>query len=437
VQTRLPAPLGCHFAPSQYWTQDCRCAPRARALKAKRALQQRTFWDDRGNQSYIPRARNPLDHLVLRRPRPCAWQELELPSPPPPLRDGVTEVHYSRWVVEENNKEVGEELRQFHQSQKGFRKTQVEKFLVDQHRKVEDSHHQMASASAAVETVRLKNLETGQEMRLNLLELKQSMHLEKQVWSAKGRELVEHAKNVQSAKVLERQLSHRGKRQAMGAKTKSEREQLTQRRESLKQTAEEKKREIVERIKAEMDPQVASHSKSLLQAEKAHIGNYVRELEAQAVEKRSRARAAFLAQMADQRRDVDAAKSGAKSARAGLASYRRQQADEVRQARQAEKERKKALQEDVKRRNKEVHDILYSQKFAPRERATKVNLPGRIVSGKAFNAYDAEAAAAESAAQAAAPSAADPGSPMLGAGGSPGGAGRRQRAGDDGWNDDA
>ena len=42
--------------------------------------------------------------------------------------------------------QVGEELRQFHQSQKGFRKTQVEKFLVDQHRKVEDSHHQMASA---------------------------------------------------------------------------------------------------------------------------------------------------------------------------------------------------------------------------------------------------------------------------------------------------
>ena len=31
---------------------------------------------------------------------------VELPSPPPPLRDGVTEVHYSRWVVEEANKEV-------------------------------------------------------------------------------------------------------------------------------------------------------------------------------------------------------------------------------------------------------------------------------------------------------------------------------------------
>ena len=48
--------------------------------------------------------------------------------------------------------------------------------------------------------------------------------------------------------------------------------------------------------------------------------------------------------------------------------------------------------------------------FAPRDRATKVNLPGRI--GKtAFNAYDAEAAAADAAA---APASAEPG---LGTGG--------------------
>ena len=56
--------------------------------------------------------------------------DLELPSPPPPLRDGVTEVHYSRWLVEENNKEVGDELRGFQQAQKSFRKLQMEKFAV-------------------------------------------------------------------------------------------------------------------------------------------------------------------------------------------------------------------------------------------------------------------------------------------------------------------
>ena len=83
--------------------------------------------------------------------------------------------------MEEANKEVGDETRQDMESQKTFRKQQLEKFLVDQHRKVEDSHHQMASASAAVETVRLKNLEAGQEMRINLLELKQAVHMEKQV----------------------------------------------------------------------------------------------------------------------------------------------------------------------------------------------------------------------------------------------------------------
>ena len=50
----------------------------------------------------------------------------------------MTEVHYSRWVVEESNKEVGDELRSHSKGQKGFRKQQVEKFLLDQHRKVSE-----------------------------------------------------------------------------------------------------------------------------------------------------------------------------------------------------------------------------------------------------------------------------------------------------------
>ena len=201
--------------------------------------------------------------------------DLELPSPPPPLRDGVTEVHYSRWVVEESNKEVGDELRQFQQAQKSFRKTQMENFLKQQHHKVEDSHHQMASASAAVETVRLKNLEAGQQMRLDLLEMKQSVQLEKQVHSAKGRELVESAKQVQSAKVLERQ-SHRDKRQAMGAKTKQERETLAQRRESNAQADEDRKREIAERVRAETQAEVVQKSRNVVLGEKTHIGNEAR-----------------------------------------------------------------------------------------------------------------------------------------------------------------
>lgn len=398
--------------------------------------------------------------------------ELELPSPPPPLREGVTEVHYSRWVVEEANKDVGDELRQFHQNQKSFRKGQMERFLKKQHQKVEDSHHQMASASASVETVRLKNLETGQEMRLNLLELKQSVHLEKQVHSAKGRELVENAKHVQSAKVLERQLSHRGKKQAVGAKTKSEREQLTARRETNTATEEERKRDIASRVKAETQSEVVGRSKEVVAGEKTQRGNDVRDNERLAVEKRERARQLFLSRFAENRREVDAIKEGAKSARAGLQSHRLQQANEVRSARMEEREKKKKLVEDMKRRNREVHDMIYATKvrrgrraplagvhaneasgltrvcvcmprtqFAPRARATQVNLPGRI--GKtAFNAFDAEAAAAENAAAPAALDAAGGPGSFGGLGGMPpspmgGRRGSTMGGSPGGWNDDA
>jgi len=195
---------------------------------------------------------------------PTFEPDLVLPSPPPPLRDGVTEVHFSRWVVEETNKEVADAAREDKTAQKVFRKEQVERFLVDQHRKVEDSHHQMASASAAVETVRLKNLDAGQQMRLNLLELKQAIHLEKQVHSAKGRELVEHAKHVQSTKVLERQLSARGRRQEAGGATKKERQRLSETREQQQHSEEEKKRAKADRIRAQTAKETIDRSRHII-----------------------------------------------------------------------------------------------------------------------------------------------------------------------------
>ena len=70
--------------------------------------------------------------------------DLVLPSPPPPLRDGVTEVHYSRWVVEEANKEIGDETREEMASHKKYRKELLSKFLTDQHRKASDARRRRA-----------------------------------------------------------------------------------------------------------------------------------------------------------------------------------------------------------------------------------------------------------------------------------------------------
>ena len=357
--------------------------------------------------------------------QPIDFHELSLPSPPPPLRDGVTEVHFSRWVVEEANKEIGDATREDKAAQKAVRKDLIGKFMVEQHRKVEDTHHQMAAASAAVETVRIKKLETGQEMRLNILQLKQAIHLEKEKHSAKGRELVEHAKNIQSSKVVDRQLSARGRRQEVGGQTKKERQRLTEAREAATHADEERKRQNAERVKQETAKETIAHSTRIIEKERIAIGSAMRSIEEQNAVARTHARERFASQSARSRREVEAARSGAKSAREGLATHRRQEADAIRAAREAEKQRKKELQEEVRARNRQIHDLLYASKFAPRERAKKVNLPGRV-SKTAFNAFDAEAAAADAAA--AAPAMADPFmmgglAPQLGAGGFGGGAG--------------
>eukprot|EP00325_Prymnesiales_sp_UTEX-LB-985_P001317 CAMPEP_0174699244 /NCGR_PEP_ID=MMETSP1094-20130205/4578_1 /TAXON_ID=156173 /ORGANISM="Chrysochromulina brevifilum, Strain UTEX LB 985" /LENGTH=398 /DNA_ID=CAMNT_0015896531 /DNA_START=149 /DNA_END=1345 /DNA_ORIENTATION=- len=354
----------------------------------------------------------------------------QLPTPLPPLRDGVTEAHYSRWVIEEANKQVAEERRQTASEQKKFRKGQLEKFLLEQHRKVEDSHHQMAAAAASIETVRLKNLETGQEMRLNLLELKQSVHLEKQVWSAKGRELVEHAKHVQSSKVLERQLAERGKRQSLGSETKRERASLDKAREELLAADREKKQAQTARVRSETKKETVGVSSELIRREKERIGQQGRLQEQANQTARSQSRSNFLSSQHRKAEQVQASKSGAKSARAGLASYRREQAAIVRQARLAEVERKKEREAAAMAQNREVHDLLYASKFAPRDRARQVHLPGRV--GKtAFNAYDPD-----STPDAAAAPAAD-GHTLGGLGDAAHSSSHARRSGihDDGWGD--
>ena len=362
--------------------------------------------------------------LPLRSKAATEAVEPDLVLPPgdlPPLRWGVTEAHYSKWFVEETNKEVADQCREDRDSHKQMRKQLVDKFIIDQHRKVEDSHHQMAAAAAAVDTVRQQKLNVGQEMRVQLNELKSSIQLEKQVWSARGRELVEHAKHVQTKSVLERQVSQRGERKDAGDAARKERERLEKAHESNKEKNEEAKRQIVQRVREETKRETVGLSRNKLNAEKASIGVHCRQMEEANVEARAAHRDTFLSSSAQARAQVEAIKSGAKSARDGLKSARQQAADEVRHKRQAELMRKKQQAEAAAARNKQLHDLLYTNKFAPRSRAAKVELPGRI--GKnPFNKDNGDALSPDLAGGGMAPAAADP---MMGGMGGMGGPGRR------------
>jgi hypothetical protein len=98
----------------------------------------------------------------------------------------------------------------------------------------------------------------------------------------------------------------------MGAKTKSEREVLTARREGQRTEDEARKKSIAERVRSETQSDIVHQSRELIKSEKSSIGNLVRAQEAAAVEKRNLARQRFLQQMAENRREVDSIKSGAK-----------------------------------------------------------------------------------------------------------------------------
>ena len=199
-----------------------------------------------------------------------------------------------RQVIEGNKREIGEEIREAKLTHKAYRKQQEARFLHDQLQRVDQTKQQLTTASVAVETIKQGNQKIAQEMRMNLRELKGSMQLERSVHALKGRRLVDHARNVQSSRLLERQLSARGKKQSAGARTKEERAMLSAKRVSLKAQEAEMKRQVTARVKADLAADTGQ-SRDVDLAEKNAAADFIRHIKQQGVEKRTGARCASLA----------------------------------------------------------------------------------------------------------------------------------------------
>ena len=243
-----------------------------------------------------------------------------------------------RWLGEVGNRQLGDERRAQKAQLRGFRATQDARRLSGQHRRVEEAQQQHEARAAQREHVREQNNALVSEMRVNLLELKESMLLERMVHESKGRELVNNARLVQGAKLLEAQMSARGKKQAMGSRAKEERIEIGSMRQALRQQQSEEKRQMTDRVKAELRDLGQSRLRDL--ADKSAAGDFIRQLELDAVEKRHAARHAFLTVQAAKRRAAAQSKIAARSAVSDLASRRRQEAEEVRQAKLAARERR-------------------------------------------------------------------------------------------------
>ena len=224
---------------------------------------------------------NPLGGRVVRSASPQRGDrldesQLELSSPRPSLRTDITEVHYSRWLIEQTNLETGNHRRQEMDSQRAFRTEQRDRFLHSQQQVVEKTHAQMAAAAAKVDKVREKNLEVGREMRLNLGKLRSVYHEKRNVWTSNGRRLVEHAKTVQADNLRERLDSHRGKRRAQGRKTRDELKALTARREAELEEARQRKKDAHEQVRKATADEVTEAAKQLMLREKGGSASMVR-----------------------------------------------------------------------------------------------------------------------------------------------------------------
>lgn len=291
-------------------------------------------------------------------------------TPPPAAADDeeVSEVLYSRWLVEERNRQAGDEQRLKRQQFRSFRRRQESRFQQAQLRRIEETQQQLAAASAERARAVSRNHEIVTGMRRNLLELKESVVLEKRVHERKGRLLANEARQVQTAKLLERQLSARGKKQAMGAQARAEQIEVEARRIALRQQESELKRQAAARVRDALDtstsgaPGGTSSTRGLearqevLARDNAAAADFIRELEQQSVEKRLAARHAFLSVQAAKRRAADESKRAARSARSGLVEQRRAQADAVRQAKLAESARRAEAGAEEERRTRGLRD---------------------------------------------------------------------------------
>ena len=139
-------------------------------------------------------------------------------TPPPAAADDeeVSEVLYSRWLVEERNRQAGDEQRLKRQQFRSFRRRQESRFQQAQLRRIEETQQQLAAASAERARAVSRNHEIVTGMRRNLLELKESVVLEKRVHERKGRLLANEARQVQTAKLLERQLARAARSRRWG-----------------------------------------------------------------------------------------------------------------------------------------------------------------------------------------------------------------------------
>jgi len=295
------------------------------------------------------------------------------PSPESPaLRQSLTEVQYSRWLVAETKRRMGVEERGNNDEIRQARHNQIDAHVRYARASAVDKKEQMQTVKKNVEMVRQRNAETAAELRAQLENLMMEGAGNRKAWADRGRSLVEQSKGVQAAHVRLEQEQLRSQKASQGQLSKREREVRHTELMKKRDASSNGNRELYERIREETSQQVHNAAKKDVVATNFAQGENTRKDEVEWKSARAADDFAFLQRQQLRRKAISDTKHGARSARQGLLDDRRRAATALPEAQKEIRSRRQAELQRSHQQARQTHDSLYYSKFTTDDKAAEM-----------------------------------------------------------------
>ena len=277
----------------------------------------------------------------------------------------MTKVQYGKLLIAQAKKKLADEVRLRTHEGGQFRKLQLDKFLGGQQQLVEDGKQQRTITNAAIEGMRERNLAVAKELRGNIAELRVGARVDREAVAQRARELVEHAKGVQSPRILASARGLASEKEKAAAEVREEHESNQKELEAFRQMELARKGEIVKVVQSEIAPNALAASAVVLYRERQEMVGSVKTAREEGASLIAKEREEVRTARAGKRTSIKGAREGAKNASAVLSTRRKVEADELRSTAGTNRERKQQVAEETLKVKKSSRDQVLEDRKPP------------------------------------------------------------------------
>ena len=275
----------------------------------------------------------------------------------------MTKVQYSKLLVARLKKKLADEMRAKSAEDEIFRRGQEERFLGMQQTRVEGTKEERSNVASAVEGLKLQKQEGYKGLKSNLTEIGSTAKEEREKEDRRARELVEHAKGVQSPRVMESQRAVREKNEARAGEVRLEIAEIRKQREAFEAAEEERKRLMVSTVKLEIGSEALQASSSVVMQEREAVREAVRQMQRDGAEIISKEKETRKGELQQNR--VKFLKEKSKGARNALTSRKTEEAKEVKKVVLTNRERRSTGLEEAAAQKKRARDLVLEDRRPP------------------------------------------------------------------------